>query len=112
MRGIIFCKSIDKGNQQLLDMTERYKLMNIATQVKMMKNGFTLECANGDFWSVKSASHHALGARCNIAYIERSIDLDTYNHIIAPCLTSYPYSAVRLWGEGNLHIDDCPMLPF
>lgn len=49
MRGIIFCKDLDKGNAELLNVMERYKLMQISTQVKMMKHGYTLECANGDY---------------------------------------------------------------
>lgn len=112
MRGIIFCKELDKGNAQLLNIMERYKLMGIEVQVKMMKHGYTLECANGDYWKVHNANFRALGARCNIAYVERNIDIETYRCCIAPCMTDFPYSAVRLWGEGNLHIDDTPILPF
>ena len=112
MRGIIFAKDLDKGNVQLLDIAQRYEMLQIDTQIRRLKHGFTLECANGDYWSVRSANVRACGARCNIAYVERSIDLETYRCEIAPCLTNFPYSAIRLWGEGNLHIDDCPMLPF
>ena len=112
MRGIIFTKDLDKGNAQLLDMAQKYKMMQIDTQLKRLKDGFVLDCANGDYWSVRSANIRACGIRCNIAYVERSIDVETYRCEIAPCLIDYPYSAIRLWGEGNLHIDDCPMLPF
>lgn len=112
MRGIIFCTDIERGNNQLLSLAERYKLMQISCQVKMMKSGYTLECGNGDYWKVHNANIRALGARCNIAYVERNIDYDTYRCCIAPCMTDFPYAAVRLWGEGNLHIDDAPMLPF
>ena len=112
MRGIIFAKDLDKGNVQLLDIAQKYEMLQIDTQIRRLKHGFTLECANGDYWSVRSANVRACGARCNIAYIERSIDLETYRCEIAPCLISFPYSAIRLWGEGDLHIDDCPMLPF
>ena len=38
MRGIIFCKDLDKGNAELLNVMERYKLMQISTQVKIEKD--------------------------------------------------------------------------
>ena len=112
MRGIIFCTNIEQGNTQLLNLMEKYKLMNTPVQLKIMKQGYTLECGNGDYWKVHNANIKALGARCNIAYVERNIDYDTYRCSIVPCLTDFPYSAVHLWGEGDLHIDDTPDLPF
>lgn len=112
MRGIIFAKDLDKGNAQLLNMAQRYKMLQIDTQVKKMKHGFILECANGDYWNVREVNGHARGSSCNVAYVERSIDLETYHCKIAPLLTDFPYSAVRLWGKGSLHIDDCIVLPF
>ena len=112
MRGIICCTNIEQGNTQLLNLMEKYKLMDMSVQLKIMKQGYTLECGNGDYWKVHNANIRALGARCNIAYVERNIDYDTYRCSIVPCLTDFPYSAVHLWGEGDLHIDDTPDLPF
>lgn len=112
MRGIIFCTDTEKGNAQLLNLMDRYKLMDIPVQIQMRKQGYTLECGNGDYWKVHNANVQVPRARCNIAYVERNIDYDVYRYYIAPCMTNFPYSAIRLWGEGDLHIDDTPELPF
>ena len=112
MRGIIFCTDIERGNAQLLNLMDKYKLMDIPVQLKIMKQGYTLECGNDDYWKVHNVNIRTLGSRCNIAYVERNIDYDVYRCCIAPCMTDFPYSATRLWGEGDLHIDDTPELPF
>lgn len=112
MRGIIFCTDIERGNAQLLNLMDKYKLMDIPVQMQIRKQGYILECGNGDYWKVHNAKVQALGARCNIAYVERNIDYDVYKCYITPCMTDFPYSAIRLWGEGDLHIDDTPDLPF
>lgn len=112
MRGIIFCKNIEDGNKQLLDIAKNYKFIKIDIQLKKLEKGYSLMCDNGDYWTVASSSSTARGLRCNIAYIQRSIDIDTYYEVIAPCLTSLPYTAIRLFGEGNLRISEQPMPPF
>ena len=112
MRGIIFCTDTERGNAQLLNLMDKYKLMDIPVQMQIRKQGYILECGNGDYWKVHNANALMLGVRCNIAYIERNIDYDVYRCCIAPCLTDFPYSAIHLWGEGDLHIDNTPDLPF
>lgn len=112
MRGIIFCKNIKDGNEQLLDIAKNYTIMRIEYELKQFKAGYILACENGDYWKVVPASTSARGCRCNIAYIQRNIDIDTYYETIAPCLTSLPYTAIRLFGEGNLRISEQPMPHF
>ena len=108
MRGIVFCKSLNKGNAELINLSEKYKMMNIKSELRMRKEGNVLMCDNGDYWKVTKANIHACGSRCNVAYIERTISVYEYLQFIAPALTDFPFSAIHLWGEGNLHIDDCP----
>lgn len=112
MTGIIFCKNIEDGNKQLLDIAKGYIIMKIKAELHQRKQGFALFCENGDSWKVISVPFSARGHRCNIAYIQRNIDIDTYYEIIAPCLTSLPYTAIRLFGEGNLRISEQPMPHF
>lgn len=112
MTGIIFCKNIRDGNEQLLNIARNYSKMQIEYELKQFKAGYILACENGDYWKVVSANTLARGHRCNIAYIQRNIDIDTYYEVIAPCLTCLPYSAIRLFGEGNLRISEQPMPPF
>lgn len=114
MKGVIYYESSwENGNEQLKEIIKRYNQMNISTiKCHYMKNGSWAEFENGDIWKVVKANDSARGFRCNIAYIERCINYDTYRCIIAPKMFDFPYSAMRLWGEGDLHISDEPPLPF
>ncbi len=116
MRGIIYCKSSSiNGNEQLKEIVDRYNKAHIATKICHYKaTGSYAEFENGDIWKVVRASDSARGQCCNIAYVERSIDYDTYRVIIRPTIKNLPYTAIHLWGEGNLHITDniIPQLPF
>ena len=68
---------------------------------------------NGDEWRVAGARDSSRGMACNIAYVERSVDYDTYRTIILPTVKNYPFRAIHLWGEGNLHItDEVQLRPF
>ena len=114
MRGIIYYKSsFINGNEELKKMIDRYNQMQISVKkCHYKKVGSWAEFENGDIWQVVKASENARGYRCNIAYVERSIDYDIYRHIISPQMLDFPYAALRLWGEGDLHLSNEPPLPF
>lgn len=114
MKGIIYYESsFEKANEELKKMIDRYNQMRIpVTKCHYRKFGSYAEFENGDTWQVIKANEGARGYRCNIAYIERSIDYDTYCCIIAPKMIDFPFAALRLWGEGNLHLDFDSPLPF
>ena len=116
MRGIIYCKdrnSVEyKGNFILKKIIKNYELLDIKGSYVFSSNRTTAEFSNGDKWTVIPANENSRGARCNIAYIERNIDYNVYRTIISPSVYDCPYSAIHLWGEGDLHIDDRPELPF
>ena len=117
MRGIIFCKDSNsiknEGNSKLREIIEKYKKKEITSSYVFSPNKSFADFSNGDKWEVIVADRSGTcGRRCNIAYVERSIDYKTYCCLISPCLYDFPYSAIRLWGEGDLHIDDRPELPF
>ena len=114
MRGIIYYESSsENANDELKKLVDRYNQMRIPViKCHYKKIGSYAEFENGDIWQVVKANDSARGYRCNIAYIERSINYDTYRCIIAPKMLDFPYAAMRLWGEGNLHLDFDPPLPF
>lgn len=116
MRGIIWYKDeCFNGLEKLKDIVKKYEQVKIPTvRVHYSTWNAYAEFENGDIWRVKKAHDFSRGHRCNIAYVERSIDYETYRCIIAPSMSDFPYSAIRLWGEGNLHITDniIPQLPF
>lgn len=114
MKGIIFCTTITDGNKQLQELIEQYNKCHIPiAEVCYSKNiNSFVEFKNGDTWKVVKANDSARGYRCNIAYIQRSIDYNVYRTIIAPKMFDFPYAAIRLWGEGDLHISDEVPLPF
>lgn len=114
MKGIIYYESsFETANEELKKIIDRYNQMHIPViKCHYKKIGSYAEFENGDIWKVVKANDSAKGFRCNVAYIERCINYDTYRCIIAPEMFDFPYSAMRLWGEGDLHISDEPPLPF
>lgn len=114
MKGIIYYESsFEKANEELKKMVDRYNQMRIpANKCHYKRIGSYAEFENGDTWKVVKADDSARGYRCNVAYIERSIDYDTYRCIIAPKMIDFPFSALRLWGDGDLHISSEPIMPF
>lgn len=114
MKGIIYYESsFEKANEELKKMVDRYNQMHIpVTKCYYKKIGSWAKFENGDTWQVVKANDSARGYRCNIAYIERSINYNTYRCIIAPKLLDFPFLAIHLWGEGNLHISNKFPLPF
>ena len=116
MKGIIYCKDRNsvkyKGSLILKEIIKKYELLDIKGSYVFSSNRITAEFSNGDKWTVIPASENNRGARCNIAYIERNIDYNVYTTVISPSVHDFPYSAIHLWGEGELHIDDKPDLPF
>lgn len=114
MKGIIWYKDDwVKGFEQLEKIIEKYQQINISTK-RFARSRFDsfAEFQNGDIWRVKCAGEQSRGQRCNVSYIERSIDYNIYECIISHCTTAYPYNAIRLWGEGDLHLTDAQPLPF
>lgn len=114
MKGIIYYESsFEKANEELKKIVDRYNQMQIPViKCHYKRIGSYAEFKNGDTWQVVKANDSARGFRCNVAYIERCINYDIYRCIIAPKMFDFPYSAMRLWGEGDLHISDEPPLPF
>lgn len=114
MKGAIWSMTAAEGNEMLEKVIENYTRYGIELRHKKISaiSGSTAEFGNGDSWRVCKASDCSRGVRCNVAYIQRSIPYDVYRTIISPAMFDFPFAAIRLWGEGNLHISDEVPLPF
>lgn len=114
VKGVIYYSSSwENGIAQLKRVEENYHRMKIATtRSHYMRYGSWVEFENGDVWRVLGARDSSRGHKWNIAYIERSVSYDVYRCIISPAALEFPFCGIKLWGEGDLHIDNTPPLPF
>ena len=114
MRCIIYYNSdFINANEQLKSIVDKYNQAQIPViKCHYKKIGSYAEFANGDIWQVVKANNNARGYKWNIAYIERSVDYNIYRRIIGPAAAHYPFSAIHLWGEGDLHLTNEPPTPF
>lgn len=95
----------EAGNAKLKEIVANYEMACIpAVEVHYTKYRAWAQFENGDIWRVLGANDGSRGYRCNVAYIERSISFDIYRTIICPAMRHHPYTAIHLWGDGNLHI--------
>lgn len=114
IKGIIYYSSdYAVGNAKLQQIVAGYERFGIpTTKCHYSKNGSRAEFENGDCWSVRYANDGARGSRWNVAYIERCIDYPIFRQVIMPAGCMSPFTAIHLFGEGDLHVDDKPSLPF
>ena len=95
----------EAGNAKLKQIVTNYEMARIpAVKVHYDRYRSWAQFENGDIWRVLGANDGSRGYRCNVAYVERSISFDTYRVIICPAMMNHPYSAIHLWGEGNIYI--------
>lgn len=114
MKGVIWHNNnYSEALEQLEKIIKNYERMNIpiARQCST-KNNTSVIFENGDTWEVIAAIERSRGKRCNIAYVERNIDSNIYQTIICRTIIDFPFSAIHLWGEGNLHLSAETPLPF
>ena len=98
MRGIVYGKTIERAEIQLEKIIEDYKRMSIEPEtIHKIRNNFSVEFLNGDYWIAVGASDSARGRACNIAYIDRDIDIEIVECIIKPTIKSLPYQAYRYY---------------
>ena len=110
---IYYNTNSEAGNAKLREIVASYeKARTPAVEVHYAKYRAWAQFENGDIWRVLGAHDGSRGYRCNVAYIERSISFDIYRTIICPAILNHPYSAIHLWGNGNLHIMEDFSMPF
>ena len=107
MRGIVFGRTFENAKKQFQKIVDRYELMGIGMEKPLTKTKYELKSyfTNGDFWSTVSSSSNCRGRRCNIAYIDDTIDPEVVDTFIKPCLTASPYCAYNyfhIWTKEEL----------
>lgn len=107
MRGIVFGNTFENAQKKFMDIVSKYQLMRIGMEKPLIKTKHELQSyfTNGDFWSTVSLSSNLRGRKCNVAYIDDTIDPQVVDTIIKPCLTASPYCAYNyfhIWTEEEL----------
>lgn len=72
-----------------------------------MKTKYELQAyfTNGDFWRAIAVANCGRGRKCNIAYIDDTIDSQIVDTVIKPCVTLGPYCAYNyfhVWTKEEL----------
>lgn len=93
MRGIIWACDIERGNEKLLEIKQKYQFMQInpTKEIISKSNGSFIAFDNGDCWRVISATESSRGQRANVSYIDRDTPEEIINNVIRPCTISIPY---------------------
>lgn len=113
MRGIVWGSTFESACEELDEIIDDYVRFRCGIdKIVKNKNSYYVYFQNGDIWRAVKASDVMLGVRCNVAYVERNISYDIFCTIIGPCTVCPPFSAIQLYGEGNLHITDTIEHPF
>lgn len=98
MNGIIWYENKLNGENQLKNIINNYKKLNILPVVNNIhSNGRTIIFNNGDTWGCYPAKECMRGRKTNISYIEKTIEKDVVNTIIEPMTTAYPYSGINFY---------------
>ena len=101
MRGIVYGKTFEQAEIQLQKIIEDYKKIGIEPasiyHIRKSKNNYSVEFPNGDYWIAVGASANSRGRTCNIAYIDRDIDIEIIECVIKPTIKSFPYQAYRYY---------------
>ena len=99
MKGIVYGKTFKRAEIQLQKIIEDYEKMGMGPEniykIRKSVNNFSVEFLNGDYWIAVGASENSRGRACNIAYIDRDIDIEIVECIIKPTIKSLPYQAHR-----------------
>lgn len=114
MRGIVWGSTTASAKSKLNHIIDKYIEFGYRVE-DQSNNKFNayVTFSNGDIWRAVRACESVRGIKCNVSYIERNISYDVYRTIIEPCTSRPPFTAIRLYGEGNLHItDQISELPF
>lgn len=96
MKGVIWCNKIEDGNIELQRMIDNYERMSYTTVSQVIsKNNSRVVFDNGDVWEVRHPSEDVRGVRCNISYIDRTIDRYTVDTLIRKTMILTPYTAYK-----------------
>lgn len=98
---------MEDGNVELQRMIDNYIAMQHAiTSQVISKNNSRVIFDNGDEWRVLTATENRRGIRCNIAYIDRTIDKHIVETVIQRTMVSMPYMAYKYFypASGSMEV--------
>lgn len=96
MKGIIWGSSITRAQDQLKQVCYKYKIIGIKCKQERHSHYMSeIIFENGDLWIALKACENARGYRCNISYIDDSIDNDIVDRIIRPATRALPFDGIK-----------------
>lgn len=107
MRGTVFGNTFENAEKKFMEIASKYESMGIETEKPLIKTKYELQAyfTNGDFWRAITVANCGRSRRCNIAYIDDTIDSQIVDTVIKRCLTAGPYCAYNyfhIWTEEEL----------
>ena len=98
MKGIVWYNNRSRGEEKISEIIYHYDFMGIGIikQINSKNNSFVI-FENGDIWRLVGTTDSARGQRCNVSFIEQSIEKDFIDIIIKPCTTALPFIAYNYY---------------
>ena len=96
MKGIVWGKTLDRANEKLAEIVEKYLKMRYKIIEQRNTNHHTsILFDNGDYWQAIQAVDNSRGQRCNVSYIDHRLEkyIDIIS-IIEHCTTAMPYNGI------------------
>ena len=98
MRGIVYGKTLDIAAQQLCKIIKDYKTYYDIGIKEIVPNTTTIVLANGDIWTCHEYnSSNTCGWRCNVVYIDGSIESEEAKLNMELTATAPPFQAIRYY---------------
>lgn len=97
MKGIVWGKTLDRANEKLAEIVEKYlQMRHKIIEQKNTKHHTAILFDNGDYWQAIRASDNARGHKCNVSYIDHELEkYITIIDIIEHCTTAMPYHGIN-----------------
>lgn len=93
MKGIVWGKTIERGQEKLEKIVDDYIIMgHKILEKRTTKHHTAILFDNGDYWQAVQATDNSKGQRCNVSYIDHELEqlIDTIA-IIKHCTNAMPY---------------------
>lgn len=92
MIGIVWGRTKKRAIEKLEEIKKNYISYKLDI-IKEQENYF--ETQNGDVWRAVEANEYAIGYRCNISYIDKSIPEDLVKKTVIRSTMLYPYQGFK-----------------
>lgn len=102
---IWYNEDINNGRKEMERVVDTFKRFQIEVETERhTKRDSVIKFKNGDYIKVIPAVESQRGQKCNISYVERSIDQKYFDMIIRACTIAPPIQGFNLYGQGDLRI--------